>query len=243
MIARVPTGIRRLDELLNGGMPEHACALLYGPPFIGKEMLAKLFFLEGMRAGVPGILVVTSECASDVRNELRAIEPKFDAWEKAGLANFVDTYSRAIGAEEESESVEYVDSSVNLNAVALAVNTVQRRLIGDHSSHRLVFDSISTLATLTNAQTTFRFLQVFVGKAKRAGATCLLMLERGMHTDAEVQMFKHLADGVIEMKADAETTVMNVLGLGTTENRGWIEYRFTNRSVDITGSFAAGRIR
>jgi KaiC/GvpD/RAD55 family RecA-like ATPase len=241
--AKIETGIKRLDDLLDGGLPPQTTSLLYGPPFLGKDVLSKLYFLHGLRSGVPGILVLTGDAASDVRKKLAEMDPHYPEYEKRNLAHFVDTYSRSIGAEDDAPNCEYVDGPVNLNAVSLAVNNAQRKVIADHSAHRLVFDSVSTLATYTNAQTTFRFLQVLLGKAKRAGATSLLLLDVGMHTEAEVQTFKHLCDGVIEMKHEGPQTLLHVLGIGVTEARGWVEYKFTERSFDIIGSFAAGRIR
>ena len=240
---KTPFGVRRLDDLLSGGVPLQSCTLLYGPPFIGKEVLARSFFLHGLSQDIPGILVLTGAAASEVRKHLAEIEPRYSEWEKAGLAQFIDTYSSSIGAEDTADNVQYVDGSVNLNALSLAVNNAQRRIIGDHPHHRLILDSLSTLVTYTNAHTTFRFLQVLVGKAKRAGATSVLLLEHGMHTDAEVQMFKHLTDGVIELKSEGSNLTLSVIGIGVTENPGWVEYRFNERSVEIIGSFAAGRIR
>lgn len=216
---------------------------MYGPAFVGKEVLARLFFLRGLSQGQPGVLVLTSQAASDVRAQLAAMDPRYPEYEKQGLAHFVDTYSRSIGAEDDHPFAEYVDGPVNLNAVSLAVSNAQRKIIPDHPNHRMVFDSVSTLVTYTNAQTTFRFLQVLVGKAKRAGATSLLLLQAGMHAEPEVQTFKHLVDGIVEVKSEGGTNLLHVLGVGVTESRGWVEYRFTERNFDVVGSFAAGRIR
>ena len=244
---KLATGVRRLDDLLDGGLPPSSATLVYGPAFLGKEVLARLYFLQGLALGQPGIYVLTGQATSDVRAQLAAMNPKYPEWERQGLAHFVDTYSKTIGAEDDHPHAEYVDGAVNLNAVALAVNNAQRKILAaaptPSTPHRLVLDSVSTLATYTNAQTTFRFLQVLVGKARRAGATSLLLLQAGMHTDAEVQTFKHLADGVVEVRSDGSANMLSVLGVGVTENRGWVEYRFTERSFDVTGSFAAGRIR
>ena len=244
---KVSTGVRRLDDLLDGGLPVASASLVYGPAFLGKETLARLYFLHGLSLGQPGIFVLTGQATSDVRAQLAAMEPRYPEWEKQGLAHFVDTYSKTIGAEDDFQHAEYVDGAVNLNAVSLAVNNAQRKILASApdpaTPHRLVFDSVSTLITYTNAQTTFRFLQVLVGKAKRAGATSLLLLQAGMHTDAEVQTFKHLVDGVIEFRADGPVNALHILGVGITENRGWVEYRYSEKSFDVTGSFAAGRIR
>lgn len=240
---KMPIGVKRLDEVLEGGLPASSCSLLYGPAFVGKEVLARVFFLQGLSMGQPGIFILTGQAASDVRAELAGMDPRYHQWERDGLAHFVDAYSRSIGAEDDHPSTEYVDGPVNLNGVSLAVSNAQRRLIADHPHHRLVLDSVSTLVTYTNAQTTFRFLQILVGKAKRAGATSLLLLQAGMHADAEVQTFKHLVDGIVEMRTESAVNQLHVLGLGITESHGWVDYRFTPRSFDVTGSFAAGRIR
>lgn len=243
MSPKVETGVRRLDDMLDGGFPQGATTLVYGPPFLGKELLTRLYLLAGWRKGVPGVMVLTGDAASDVRAQFAAMDPNYPEYERRGLCHYVDTYSRSIGAEDDHAWTEYVDAPVNLNAVSLAVNNAQRKIIAEHAEHRLVVDSLSTIVTYTNAQTTFRFLQVLVGKAKRAGATSMLLLEQGMHTDSEVQTFKHLADGVIEFKSEGAANLLNVMGLGVTENRGWVEYRFTPTTLDVTGSFAAGRIR
>lgn len=243
MSPKIASGVRRLDEMLDGGLPANSMTLVYGAPFIGKELLARLFLTQGMRQNEPGVLMLTGACASDARAQLAGLEPRFHDHERAGLAQFVDAYSRSIGATEEEPNTEYVDGPMNLNAVALAVNNAQRKVLRAENRHRLVLDSVSTLVASTNAQTTYRFLQVFIGKAKRAGATGMLLLERGMHPDSDVQMFKHLVDGVIEMKTENSRFLLRAEGIGLTEDRGWVEYRFTEQSVELIGSFAAGRIR
>jgi KaiC/GvpD/RAD55 family RecA-like ATPase len=235
--------VRRLDDLLDGGLAQGAAAMLYGPPFVGKEVLARLFLLAGARKGIPGVMVLTSAAADDVRRQLAAIDKDFAEHEKRGLIRFVDAYSKTIGADDEQPNVEYVDGPMNLNGVSLGVNNAQKKIIADHAEHRLVVDSLSTLITYTNAQTTFRFMQVLVGKARRAGATTIMLMDHGMHSDPEVQTFKHLADGLVEVKTDGTSYLLKVDGLGITENRGWVEYRFTPGTFEITGSFAAGRIR
>lgn len=243
MTEKVETGVKRLDDLLEGGLPPTSTTLVHGPAFLGKEVLARLFFLRGLSLGQPGIFILTGQAASDVRAQLTAMEPRYPQWERDGLAHFVDAYSRSIGAEDDHAYAEYVDGPVNLNAISLAVSNAQRKVIPDHPHHRMVFDSVSTLVTYTNAQTTFRFLQVLVGKAKRAGATSLLLLQAGMHAEPEVQTFKHLVDGIVEIRAESAANQLHVLGIGVTESRGWVEYRFTDKTFDVVGSFAAGRIR
>jgi KaiC/GvpD/RAD55 family RecA-like ATPase len=240
---KLATGIRRLDEILQGGIPEKSATILYAPPFLGKEVLLRQFVLSNLRAKVPALIVLTDASAAEWRKNLKQQDPKFPEYEAAGLVRYVDTYSRSIGATETLPHVELVDGLLNFNAVSLAINNAERDFIRQYGQHALVFDSVSTLIAYTNAATAFRYLQVLIGKTKAAGASAILTLSQGMHTDAEVQMVKHLADGLIELRSDNNKNVMKVEGAGTGEGRGWVEYRFTETSLDVTGSFAAGRIK
>lgn len=239
-----PTGVRRLDDLLGGGLEEDQFSLLYGTPFLGKETLARRFALAGLsqKRPTPVIMVLTTDSTSRVREKLARMDPRYAEHEKAGLIRFVDTYSTAIGGFEPDPLAEYVDGPMNLNALSLAVGNAAKKLVLEHPVHRVVVDSVSTLIAYTNAQTAFRFMQVFIGKTRMAGGLGLLLLDEGMHTDAEVQMFRHIMDGVVQVKNENAKNLVRVDGLGIQENPGWIEYRHSDTEFEVTGSFAAGRI-
>lgn len=239
----IATGVARLDDMLGGGLPPGSTTLVYGPPFTGKEVLAYLFLVRGLQEGIPGILVTTDASAYNLRKRLAEIDENYEKYEQEGLIHYVDTYSKSVGAADDFEYAEYVDGPVNLNAVTTAVNTAQRRFIGQHGSHRLVFDSVSTLMAYTNAQTAFRFFQILLGKAQMAGATSLLLLQEGMHEASEVQMIKHLTEGVIETRKDEGENRLHLEGYDRAGDMGWVDYEFTRTAFEITGSFSAGRIR
>lgn len=240
---RHATGVARLDDVLRGGLPSQSWTLLYGPPFLGKDVLARKYLLEGWRRGEPGIMVLTDESATNERAAFAAMDPSFAKYEQAGLVQFVDAYSRSIGAVEVDGHVEYVDGAMDLNGVSLGLNNAERKVLPDHPEHRVVFDSISTLITFTNPQTVFRFLQVLVGRTRLAGAAGLLLMDAGMHSDAEVQTFKHLMNGVIEVRPDNGKNMVRADGVGIMDNPGWVEYRFDETRFELIGSFASGRIR
>lgn len=240
---RLPTGVKRLDMLLNGGVPAGSAVLLYGPPFLGKEILARRFFLANVQSGTPAVYVLTNAATSEVREQLKAADPGYPALEGKRLGRFVDTYSRSIGAEDSFRDADYLDGALDLNGLSLAVNKAQAAILGDHDHHALVLDSVSTLIAYSNAGTAFRFLQTLIGRTRRVGATGYFLLDQGMHSDADVQMFKHLMSGVVELRETGGKTQLQVQGLGAPAGQGWVDYRFDERSFDITGSFAAGRIR
>ncbi|MFA5944776.1 MAG: RAD55 family ATPase [Candidatus Thermoplasmatota archaeon] len=243
MTVRVPTGIKRLDALLDGGIPAGAAVMVYGPPFLGKEVLARRYVLASLAAGLPSVYVLTNQATEDVRRNLEAADPKYSQAEAEHRSRFIDTYSRGIGAADHFADAVYLDGALDLNGISLAVNKAQAAILGKHEAHALVLDSVSTLIAYSNAQTAFRFLQTLIGRTRRVGATSLFLMDQGMHTDADVQMFKHLMTGTIELRESSGKTQIQVQGLGASAAPGWVEYKFDEKTFDITGSFAAGRIR
>ena len=61
-VAKVRTGIRGLDEILEGGLPRGRSTLICGDAGSGKSLLAIEFLLRGARElGEPGVLVTFEE--------------------------------------------------------------------------------------------------------------------------------------------------------------------------------------
>ena len=50
-INRISTGINRLDELLNGGLPSNSITLVSGSPGSGKTILCYHYLWEGLNSG------------------------------------------------------------------------------------------------------------------------------------------------------------------------------------------------
>ncbi len=240
---RVSTGVRRLDELLKGGLPEDSSALMYGPAFLGKELLARKTIVAALETGVPVVLVLTNTTVEDMRRDLLELDAKFVEYEEKGLISYVDAYSQSIGAPTDRARAEFLDSIMDLNAVSVAVNKMQREIVPVHDNHLIVIDSISTFIAQTTAQTAFRFLQVFLGRTRLVGAVNILLMDEGMHSDAELQMFKHLVSGMISLRDNGGKPQLLVQGLGTAGGMNWVDYTFDQDNFEITGSFAAGRIR
>jgi KaiC len=58
---RLETGIRGLDEMLNGGIPEGDSVLVVGPAGSGKTLFAQQFVTHGIQNGEPGVMVTFEE--------------------------------------------------------------------------------------------------------------------------------------------------------------------------------------
>ncbi|MFQ6107484.1 MAG: ATPase domain-containing protein [Thermoplasmata archaeon] len=241
-VEKVKTGTPRLDDLLLGGIPFGSNILIYGPPFVGKEVVAGAFMAEGLRKGVPTIWVITEKMPSDIREEMGFVISGYEEYEKLGLVKYVDSYSKSMGEVEEDPYTVYLDDPTDYKAILTAVDKVAKELLKNHKYYRLVFRSVSTLIAYLDPTSIFKFLQAFAGRRKRHRAVALYMIEKGMHTDQEIQMIGSMMDGMLDFKVEQLKSFLSAKGIGDVQSRAWIKYTYSKHGVSI-GSFSLDHIK
>jgi KaiC/GvpD/RAD55 family RecA-like ATPase len=241
---KVHTGVRRLDDLVFGGLPRASQVLLSGPAHTGKDVLARLFIAEGLKTGIPALWVVTDKTYSQIREEMTGILPQYPEFETRGLVRYIDLYSRSLGVTQ-SESIARLLSLTDkgaLEQLTVAVNAFSQDLRDKAGTYRMVFESISTMTAYLDSSAMFRFLQPFVGRRKLDGAAGYYVLEAGMHTDADLQTLEHMVDGSFNLKVDQLKTFLQVKGITDAQSRAWVGYTFSKKSFSL-GSFSLDHIR
>jgi KaiC/GvpD/RAD55 family RecA-like ATPase len=240
---RVRTGVRRFDDLCYGGFAHNSNFILFGPAYSGRRTFTNLFIAEGLKKGVPTIYVVTQHTPHEVKESLKTIIPKVEAYEEKGLLKFIDLYSKSMGITEEYPNTKYIEKPTDLDGIENAIGEFQEELKGKHPYHKLVFFSVSTLLTYIEPLNIFRFFQVLNAKNKRTNATSIYVVDTGMHKASDIQTLKHTMTGFIEFKLDDLKYFLRVEGGGDVMSRAWIEYTFTDKTFDLRGSFSLDHIR
>ena len=239
---KVKTGIARLDDLLFGGIPFGSNVSVYGPAYVGKEVVTSLFMAEGLKKGLPVVWVLTDKGPSDIRDDMSAVLPGYEEYEKLGLVKYVDAYSKSMGGEATEANTTYIDEPTDHQSILKAVDVLATELKKKHNSYRLAFRSVSTLIAYLDPTTTFKFLQPFIGRRKRDKAVAYYVIEKGMHEEQEIQMLGSLMDGSLEFKVEQLKSFMSVKGVCDVQSRGWIRYTYTKGTVSI-GSFSLDHIK
>ncbi len=241
---KVKSGVRRLDDLLFGGFSPGLQILVNGPAHTGKDVLARLFSAEGLKAGIPSIWVVTDKTYTQVRDDLAGLYPQFADAEKRGMVRYVDLYSRSVGSQAAASGVRFLSSTDKgvLDQLASTVNGFAEELKEQFPTYRLIFESVSTITAYLDTAATFRFLQPFVGRRKLDQAVAYYILDSGMHSESDLETLEHMVDGSINLKIEQLKTFLSVRGLGEAQARAWIGYTFSKRSLNL-GSFSLEHIR
>jgi len=242
--AKVKSGVRRLDDLLFGGFPPGVQVMVNGPAHSGKDVLARLFSVEGLRLGVPSIWVVTDKTHLQVREDLSALYPNYAEAEKNGMVRYVDLYSRSVGSTASTPGVRLLSSTDKavLEQLGQAVNGIAEELKEKFPAYRLIFESVSTITAYLDSASTFRFLQPFIGRRKLDGSVGYYVLDSGMHSESDMETLEHMVDGSLNLKIEQMKTFLAVRGIGEAQARSWVGYTFTKRSFNL-GSFSLEHIR
>ncbi|NPA75524.1 MAG: recombinase RecA [Euryarchaeota archaeon] len=239
---KVKTGTRRLDDLLYGGFPLASNIIVYGPPYSKKEVLIYAFMAEGLRKGIPIIWVLTDKTAQEIREDMSYVLPAYEQYEKMGLVYYIDAYTRSIGDDTTLEGVIYLDSQTDVEGIIKTVGDISKKLKGKYPYYRLGFMTLSTIMAYMEQQDLLRFLQVFTTWRKRDNAVALYLLEKGLHSENEIEMVGKSMSGMIEFKMEGHKTYLTVKGITEAQSRGWIEVEATKSMIRL-GSFSLGHIR
>ena len=241
---KVKSGLDRLDDLLLGGIPFGSNVLYVGPPFIGKETAMLLFIAEGLKKGVPAVIITTSHPPSEVAKEMAPILPTFMEFQQLGLVHWVD----ASGVEGDSGfagngSVKQVKGPADFDGIMAAVESFMKTIESQkHPYFRLAYFSLSMSITQSEDKKGYLFVQSLVGRAKLAQAISVYALERGMHTEQQLESIQHLMSGAVQFKTENQKTLLSVQGITDAQTRAWVEYKHTNKALMI-GAFSLERIR
>src|SRR3954453_11567692 len=129
------TGIRGLDNILNGGFARGRLYLVEGVPGSGKTTLAMQFLIGGANQGEPVLYVTLSETAEELKCVARSHH-----WDISGV-HIRELLPDQGSLESDQQYTMYHPSEVELAATTKLILEDVHRL----KPTRIVFDSLSEL--------------------------------------------------------------------------------------------------
>src|SRR5881409_1646373 len=190
--------------MVQGGLPVGSSVVLQGPPGQEKLRFALTFLAEGLKSGGTGLVVTASQSPDAVLAELRDLGVNLDSVTNENRLRVVDWYS---WSEETVLDIEergiVIRSSIDLTNLGVALSRAIAALARGQPP-RAVIELLSP-ATGTNEVTrVYAFAQSTKRKFDRHQFTSLVLLEKEMHSGAQLTTLHQPFDGV-----DRKSTRLN----------------------------------
>ncbi len=219
---RLSIGVRELDAVMGGGVPEGDSLLLAGPSGSGKSVLGSQFIAEGLRQGEPGLVAIFEEIPAEYIERAAQFGIDFATPQKEGKLKLI--YLRPL------------DLSVD-ETVHEIVNTV--KAIG---CKRLVIDSLVgfEMALAPGFRTDFReSLYRMIGALTRLGVTIVTTVEIDENfTSMNLSNFtvSFLADDILRLRyvsidGQLRKMILVVKMRRSQHSIDMVEYQISSRGV------------
>src|SRR5438132_1614600 len=194
---RVKTGTPRLDDLLYGGIPFNSNVLFVGPAFVGKEVALLNFIAEGLKKGIPVILLTTTKLPIHIARDIAPIHPTFVEYDQLGLVRWIDCTSPVSGKPVKEKNVWRVNGPTDFDSIYQLVGQLDEEFKKKHPYFRLAYMTLSSSITQADEREAMSFVQRLVNRLRQTKAVSAIALERGMHTDQTLEALEHMVDGAI----------------------------------------------
>jgi circadian clock protein KaiC len=183
----VPTGIRGLDELTDGGLPRGRPTLLCGGAGCGKTLLAMEFLVRGaVDAGEPGVFMSFEENPEELATNFASLMEDLNALvaRKKLVIEFVH-----VERSEIEETGEY-----DLEGLFIRLG----HAIDSIGAKHVVLDTVEALFSgLSNTAILRAELRRLFGWLKARGVTAIITAERGETSLTRYGLEEYVADCVI----------------------------------------------
>src|SRR3982751_3535682 len=183
-LPKAPTGIRGLDEITGGGLPQGRPTLVCGSAGCGKTLLAMEFLVRGAtQFDEPGVFMAFEETAEELTQNVRSLGFDLDvlAQENKLLVDYVH-----VERSEIEETGEY-DLEGLFIRLGYAIDSI--------GAKRVVLDTIETLfGGFTNQSILRAELRRLFRWLKDKGVTAVITAERGDGTLTRQGIEEYVSD-------------------------------------------------
>ena len=186
----LPTGIKGLDEMLNGGFPKGRVILLCGGPGTGKTIFSLEFLALAAEKGIHGVYATLEEPVNLVRENVDAFAWNIGEKEKNQSLKLLE--SRVISYEDPSGKGRYeVSTSSIINKLIEAAKSIQAEL--------LIIDPLTSIViSEQRAGEKRRRIAELFNQLRGSSYTSILTSETSP-SNGEFYMEEFMADGVIRL--------------------------------------------
>jgi KaiC/GvpD/RAD55 family RecA-like ATPase len=212
-IPKVKSGLKGLDTLLGGGLPDNSVTLVYGPPKTGKSIFCYQFLFGGLCADESCLYVMSDYSWNQLSETMLAFNWPIEEYAGKDRIYRIDTISR-LGQKipKETETLK-ISHTENPTDVMLNVSSGARFLYKKFNRFRAILDSTTSFYLYNPHQLINRVLKSYIQNIKEAGGTAIITYAQGSVDTQTETMLKACVDNLIRLDGK-EITIEAMMGLG-----------------------------
>lgn len=184
--------------------------LIAGPPLSGKRELTLELLTDGQEVGDGMFLIMTSESAMVVIEDLERWSPTLDR-KRIGVVDCTDVQGQTI----KDVATRSLSSPQNLTEISTAAARLLQQLSdNDVSKVRHGLISVSTLLEYLDLDTVFKFLHIYTQRIADTQGLGVFTIDNTIHEPQVITTLTSEFDGVIKLRqVDTGEREMRIQGL------------------------------
>jgi KaiC/GvpD/RAD55 family RecA-like ATPase len=228
---RTSTGIKGLDDLIDGGLPRGTWTLIYGENGTGKTVIGMEFIWQGLCADEACVYELTDQPVESVRTYFRSFGRDLDPFEKTRQLRFRQLFPRY--STPSDPQVTYVAG----RPFAQATRAFHEEMLKqDHGRRvtRVVSDNESLNLIRGGFDEEMRTLEWSKDWAMKHGITGLRCVSRDLQDPQADAMLRQYHDNIIELRlgdAGRELRIMKMFA--TAHPVDWMPFEITPEGLQL----------
>jgi KaiC/GvpD/RAD55 family RecA-like ATPase len=199
---RINTGIKGLDEMLQGGLPKGRTILVVGSPGSGKTTFGMQFLVGGANLGEPGLYISLEEKPERMKSNLVSFGWNLDSLEHDGKITFIDATELRKPSRRISQGAMSAEDRITLALPEITLGSLLRtirKIAAEENTQRIVVDPITSLMLRYGEEAKRRRALLLFFDALQSLECSIIMISelRTSVLERRFQLEEFLSEGVI----------------------------------------------